>query len=186
MKISNLFSNVLAIGLVFALAVSFTSCSKTKGCTDPKAETYNADADESDPSLCVYPREKFIGNYKGSLICPGALSGTINNPVYDYSISEKAGGAIEEVSVDITVFGAPFKLAGTIDKNVLTINQTIPNLPFTVPGVGQTTVNMVAKGSATLAADNKTLDGTVDISIALAANNAPVAADKCPIKGIKQ
>jgi hypothetical protein len=186
MKFSTLVKNVLAIAIVFSVLISFNSCSKSKGCTDPLAETYDADAEESDPTLCVYAREKFVGNYSGSLICPGALSGTINNPVYDFAISERAGGTVQQVSVDVSVFGAPFKLAGTVDKNTLTIDQTIPNLPFTVPPIGATTVNLIAKGSATMSTDNKTLDGTIDITIVLAANNAPVATDKCPIKGTKK
>lgn len=186
MKFVKLAQNLLVLAIVFSLSFTFNSCSKSKGCTDPLAETYDPNAEESDPNACVYPREKFIGNYSGSLICPGALNGIINSPVYDFSISEKAGGTVEEVSVDVSIIGAPFKLAGKIDKSTLTIDQTISNLPFTVPPIGATMVNLIAKGTATLANDNKTLDGTIDITIVLSANNAPVATDKCPIKGIKK
>jgi hypothetical protein len=185
MKVLNLVKSVLAFGVVCSLMLSLNSCAKTKGCTDPLAENTNADADESDPSLCVYPREKYIGNYKGSLICNGPLKGAINNPTYDFAISERAGGTVEDVSIDLVIFGAPGKLAGKIDKvEGLKIDQLIPNI--TNPAFGPLPVNIKATGSAKLGADKKTLDGTINIVITIVANGVEVAKDVCPIKGTKQ
>jgi hypothetical protein len=185
MKVSNLLKSCVLLGVLALVGTTFTSCAKSKGCTDPKAETYDATAEESDPTLCVYAREKFIGKYKGTLICPGPLKAGINNPSYDFAISEAAGLTVEDVTLDLTVFGAPTKLAAKIAKDVITIDQVIRNVPFPV-GTSTVTSNIIAKGTAKLAADNKTLTGDIDITIQVAANNSTLAADKCPITGTKQ
>lgn len=185
MKIRNSVSLTLIATILIAASMYFTSCSDpVKGCTDPLAESYNKDADESDASLCVYARDKFIGDYKGSLICPGTLNAYINNSVYDFKVQEKAGGAVNEVTVGVSVFGAPVNLAASISGSTITIDQTIPNVPFTVaPGV-TVTATIVAKGTATLAADNKNLSGVLNVTISAA--GLPPFADACPITGVKQ
>lgn len=50
-------SNILLI-VVLALSATFTSCKK-KGCTDPTATNYSADAEKDDES-CVYPTTKDV------------------------------------------------------------------------------------------------------------------------------
>jgi Papain-like cysteine protease AvrRpt2 len=51
---SKLFANtaILIIGIV--LSVALQSCDKTRGCKNPAANNYNAEADISDPCLCKY------------------------------------------------------------------------------------------------------------------------------------
>ncbi|MBK8390983.1 MAG: hypothetical protein IPL23_17590 [Saprospiraceae bacterium] len=185
MKVRNSISFFAIAALIFSGSVLFTSCSDpVKGCTDPNAETYNADADESDATLCVYSRDKFIGDYGGTLICPGPLNAQINNSVYDFKIQERAGGTVSEVTVGVSVFGAPVNLAATVSGSTITIDQTIPNVPFTAaPGV-TITATIVAKGTANLAADNKTLSGVLNVTITAAAIGT--IADACPITGVKK
>lgn len=175
---------MMQIGLfALLLSLSLNSCSDpVKGCTDPDAETYNADAEESDDSQCVYARDKFIGSFKGSLICPGSLNGFFNNPVYDYTISETAGGAVNQVTLGLTVLGAPTNLAATVSGNTITLNQTIPNVP--IPGI-PVPANILATGTATISADGKTLSGNINISVSASVLPAPIT-DICPITGTKQ
>lgn len=185
MKLRTLINFAPICLLVLSLTFTMNSCTDpVKGCTDPDAETYNPDADESDDSQCVYARDKFIGNYKGSLICPGTLNGFINNAQYDFTITETAGGNINQVSVGITVFGAPTILAATVSGNTLTIDQTIPNVPIPFNGV-TLTATIKATGTGTLGSDQKTLDGVINTQIT--ATGLPGAlTDNCPIKGTKQ
>lgn len=167
------------------MLVSFNSCSDpVKGCTDPDAESYNPDAEESDDTQCVYARDKFIGNYSGSLVCPGTLNAFINNAVYDFTINETAGGGVSDVTVGVTVFGAPVNLAATVNGSALTINQTIPNVSLPYNG---TTIpaTIAATGSATLGTDQKTLTGAINVSISSAVLPI-VLSDSCPISGTKQ
>ena len=183
------FNYLLQKSFVLALFVSFslfiTSCSDdpVKGCTDPLAETYNPDAEESDANSCVYARDKFVGNYAGSLVCPGALGSFIDNPSYNFSIEESASGTVNDLSINLVVFGVPTKLAATVNGDLLTIDQTLENIPFNVPPLGDVIVNIVASGSASVSGNN--LTGNVIIEIIIVANGATVAKDTCPITGIK-
>lgn len=182
MKVRNSISFFAIAALIFSGSVLFTSCSDpVKGCTDPNAENYNADADESDATLCVYARDKFIGDYAGSLICP---SGLINQPEYNYKISEKAGGTADEVTITITVMGAPVAVSGKVSGNTITLDQSLSNLPFTLPTGTTAVVNIKVTGTVNIA-NEKTLSGNLLLAIALAANNAPLGTDSCPITGTK-
>lgn len=183
MKLRTLINFAPICLLVLSLSFTMNSCTDpVKGCTDPDAETYNPDADESDDSQCVYARDKFIGKYSGSLVCPGPLIGTFNNPVYDYEITESAGGDINTVSIAITVRGIPTTLAGTVSGSTLTINQVIPNVPLDMIPVP---VTITATGSATIGADQKTLSGNINISVSASVLPQPIT-DICPITGTKQ
>lgn len=186
MKIRSFYSLALTAASIVFGSLAFSSCSDpVKGCTDPLAESYNANADEADASLCVYSRDKFIGSYTGSLVCPGTLNGLINQPTYEYSIAEKAGGDVNAVDINATVSGAPVKFSGTVSGTKLTVNQLLPNLPFTV-GPGTTaTVNITVTGEVNIA-NEKTLSGNLTLAIALAANGAPLGSDTCPITGTKK
>lgn len=163
--------------------LTFQGCSDpVTGCTDQDAENYNPDAEENDAAVCVYARDKFIGSYNGTLICPGGLGPFINNPVYPFSIEESLT-AKNAVAINLNVFGSPAKLAGTVDGGTLTIDQTIPNVPFDIPGMGAAQVNIKATGTATITGNN--LTGNVAINITTVQGNLPVAADNCPITGVK-
>lgn len=187
MRITNLFKSLTLVAILGVTAIYLQSCAEaTKGCSDSAAENYDATVDETDNTLCIFPRDKFVGNYKGTLICAGPLQAAINNPVYDYSITEAAGGTVDAVTLNVTVFSAPTKLAGKISGNTLTIDQVIPNVPFTLPTGTATTANIKATGSATLGTDNKTLTGTVNLVFTQAATGSPLVSDNCPITGTKQ
>lgn len=165
---------------------SLNSCStEVKGCTDKLAETYDSKATANDETLCVYARDKFVGNYKGTFICPNALNSVFNNSDFSYSIFETAAGSVKEVTLQLAVLGVPTNLAGSIEGSVLKVDQVLKNLPFTLPGASApTTVDLVAKGSANLGSDKKTMTGLINLEIKQ--GTATLAVDNCPITGTKQ
>lgn len=182
MKLRTLINFAPICLLVLFLSFTMNSCTDpVKGCTDPDAETYNPDADESDDTQCVYARDKFIGKYNGSLICPGPLNRDFNNPVYDFEITETAGGDINSVSILITVRSIPTTLSGTVNGASLSINQVIPNVPL--DGI-PIPVTITATGTATLGADQKTLAGNINIAVSASVLPQPIT-DICPIAGVK-
>jgi hypothetical protein len=56
-------------GLFFlSLALTFVSCNKKPGCTDPIAENYDDQAEVDDES-CISPRKKYVGIYNSYENC---------------------------------------------------------------------------------------------------------------------
>jgi hypothetical protein len=56
-------------GLLFlSLSLTFISCNKKPGCTDPIAENYDDQAEVDDES-CISPRKKYVGQYNSFEQC---------------------------------------------------------------------------------------------------------------------
>ena len=56
-------------GLFFlTLSLTFVSCNKKQGCTDPIAENYDDQAEVDDES-CISPRKKYVGFYNSYETC---------------------------------------------------------------------------------------------------------------------
>jgi hypothetical protein len=53
---------------LLSLSLTFVSCNKRPGCTDPNSENYDDQAEVDDES-CVSPRKKYIGQYNSNEIC---------------------------------------------------------------------------------------------------------------------
>jgi hypothetical protein len=186
MKKNSFFKILMASFLGSIAFLGINSCSsEVKGCNDPLAETYDPKTTSNDETLCVYARDKFVGSYKGTFICPNALNSVFNNSDFSYSIFETAAGTVKEVTLQLAVLGVPTNLAGKIEGSVLTVDQTLKNLPFTLPGASAPVlVDLVAKGTANLGTDKKTMTGLINLQIKQGANT--LAVDNCPITGTKQ
>ena len=179
---------VIYIGIfgILLVLLGLNSCGKeVRGCRDVLAETYDAKATASDETLCVYAKDKFIGDYKGTFICPNALSTVFNNPDFSYSISETVAGNVNQVTLRLPVLGVPTNFAGRVEGSGLTVDQIFKDLPFTIPG-GSTPikVDLIAKGTLNLGSDKKTITGLINLDIKQAGNT--LAVDNCPITGTKQ
>lgn len=187
MKMKNLMKKSLVYGLFAAFALFFVSCEEepVRGCLDSASESYNPDADENDPSLCVFARDKFIGSYSGSLICTGLLSMAINNPTYEYSI-EESSGPIDEVKISLSVQMVPTIVTGTVVGNNLTINTTLEEIPFTIPDGSGIIVssNYNITGSATISGDDLTGEIIIEI-VTNGSLSTLVPPTSCPITGTK-
>lgn len=83
---------VLAI-LTGATMTTFIGCQKEQGCTDPKANNYDADAEESDGS-CTYPTVKLSSSGDGDITGSG---GSVSS-THTWNNSQKKA----ELNMDIT------------------------------------------------------------------------------------
>jgi len=178
------------VAILFTTSIIFNSCGDDDeaivGCTDPNAENYNADATESGD--CVFARDKFIGNYVGSINCPDQLT-TLNNDNLEFSLAE--GLEVDmpsQVILSITIDNFPLALAATVEGDELTIMHMIPDvsIPDIVPGV-TVIADVEADGNGTMSADEQTLMATLALEIDVTSLPIPLTlSDNCTLTGIKQ
>ncbi len=150
------------------------------GCTDPNAENYNAQANiEGD---CVYARDKFLGNYLGSLTCPGGLS-FISDDTLEFSIAEFIDpDSTHLIILSLTVEGNTLDLAGSVDGDELSIMHMLSGVLIPTP-LGDVAADITATGLAMMTNDNTSLEGTLGL---LADAGLLTLEDNCSIIGVKQ
>ena len=171
--------------IIFALFVGMTtfltSCGDdpVKGCTDPTAENYNPNAEESDNN-CTYARERFISKYSGSIMCSGILGGTVNSDSIEFTIVEGVDNNDVVLNIPITGQGIiPFN--GKIIDGKLILNQDFPLLPLPEPlGLSRLKMN----GTAEFKANGIDLEGILNLEITQNSSMVTVM-DVCPIRGRK-
>ena len=151
-----------------------------KGCTDPEAENYNPNANVSGD--CTYARDKFLGEYLGSVLCLNALLSAVNSDSLDIKIEERATGG-NDVKLNITVSGAPLALDGSVVGGVLTASTVLTNYPFNTP-LGSLNVDIYATGTGTMDATNKVLTGTLAIRVVYLGTE--LVNDTCSMSGTKK
>lgn len=178
--------NILTFITLAVFAMTFTSCEEDpiRGCTDPDAENYDALAVEEDGN-CVYTRDKFLGDYLGTLGCPGALA-PISSDMFPFTISESVTGGINEVGVLLSNLGVTIN--GTVSGNVITLNSVVPGYPFDANGDGMPDLNadLEVTGSATLDDAGTMMMGQLDIVAKSSDSGATLGTDSCTMDGVKQ
>lgn len=171
--------------LAFAVVITaFSSCSKDDdggettvitGCTDSNAENYNPDATESDNN-CVYFRDKFIGNYEGSMLFENL--GILDQDSLAFTISP--GIATEnEVLVGVTIQSVPVFLNGeAVGDSILVddifnlpdggaINPLLTGMPVDVEfdgGVGTDNEGATISGKLNIVFKTSELDDITDVA----------------------
>lgn len=173
MKIQN-------VALLFMLVtILFTSCKKdVEGCTDPKADNYNADANVSSDD-CTY-QKRFAGTYDCTFGCKGTLSGVFQTA--EMTISELA--VKSEVNLIIQSTIGPIPVKGTIiPTDSVKVDQTLDNLEVVpeifFPGTGTTPIKVTGTVKTTLGVsdDNKKVSGIIFLTLA---NKEPVIVSGIP------
>lgn len=166
--------------LVAMVSVSIVSCKKdVEGCTDKDAENYNADATVS--TNCTYARDKFIGNYVGTLNCPTSLTAISGSTTF--SIDENLTGGKNDVTILITTnTGLIVPVTGTCTDDKVSINTTLQGVQITLMGL-PITADITAVGEATYVDSTKKIEGPLNITVL--AFGTPIA-DICAFSGTKQ
>ena len=108
-------------GLFFlSLTLTFVSCNKKPGCTDPIAENYDDQAEVDDES-CISPRKKYVGQYNSNETCN-------NTPAQNFytNISE-ANDNLEDILIlnMANIFNNPVR--ATISQTTFIIEKQDPD-----------------------------------------------------------
>jgi len=131
---------MFAVASMFIFGVSsLQSCAK-KGCTDPTADNYDADAEKDDDS-CTDPRPKFVGNY--NVTEPGSVT---------YSMTISNSSTSDRGIIVSTNFGFPgvaaFNLNATVSQATMTI-------------ASQTAAGATIQGSGNIAGNTLTINYSI-------------------------
>lgn len=174
--------NLLVIMAMLATTFTLSSCKDDPilGCTDAEAKNYNALATESDGN-CEYARDLFLGDYLGTIDCPGLLN-IISSDAFSLTISE----GLESVSaVSLTLNNIGLTVNGIVDGTFVSIDSEIPNYPLDLNGIVLVS-NLFVKGSGSIDPTGTTLTGELDITVISVETMAEVVSGVCPITGTKQ
>lgn len=162
---------------LFFCVVIISGCKKeVEGCTDVESENFNAEATIN--VGCLYARDKFIGSYKGTLTCPGALS--IINGETTLAIDEDIAGGKNDVTVVITTTsGLTIPIKGICKDDKLSIDAVVKDVTVTILGSPQK-MDIIAKGSVTFKEVDKSLDGVLTLTTSLfnLTDNCPIVAKR--------
>lgn len=180
----NLWMLLLALGVF-----TFTSCSEDDkpenndvvGCMEEGAENYNPNANVA--GACVYARDKFLGQYLGSLTLQ-TLSFLNQNDV----IFEITPGIASDNEVIISASGQsiPINFKGEAEGNLIKVDaeQIIPDVSVISPiASGEGIVIFV--GDVAISDDGQMINGDLDISISADGISQPIQ-DVGTISAVKQ
>ena len=126
-------------GLFFlSLSLTFFSCNKKPGCTDPIAENYDDQAEVDDES-CVSPRKKYVGFYNSYETCNLTPAQNFNTEV------REANDNLTDILIYnlANIFVLPVR--ATVNKSTFVIEYQNPDLSgLSVSGNGSIAGNSIS------------------------------------------
>ena len=123
--------------LFLSLSLTFISCNKKPGCTDPIAENYDDQAEVDDES-CISPRKKYVGQYNSNETCN-------TTPAQNYYTDVREAN---DNLTDILIYNFAnlyeFPVRATISQSTFVIEKQYPGgSGFSVEGNGSIAGNTI-------------------------------------------
>jgi len=147
------------------------------GCTDPAAENFNANANRADDGSCAFARDKFIGNFTGSVNC--ALTDQFNSDSATVTF-EPNPDDITKIIITIETNDATIPIDATVDGDGLIL--AADNFPIDVVLLGvETSVLVDLNGDARINESQDVISGAFVASILNAQTGAEILADNCTL-----
>jgi len=187
--------NLLAMIALLAVVFTLNSCDEPgaggidpiSGCTDDTAENYDATATESNGN-CIYARDKYLGDYLGSMLCGGLLT-LISSDTITFSISEGLSPTNDDVSIFISSLG--ISVPGLIENDQITLQAILPGAMFdtTGDGVNNLTANLNITGLLSTENEGDNVTGELTIiatPIIPGIPETPLDPETCAIEGTRQ
>lgn len=147
------------------------------GCTNELAENFNPAANSSDLSACVFPRDKFLGEYVGSLNC--LLIDQFNSMTTNILL-EAVADDLTKISITLTSEDFTLPLDATVEGNEITMTAT--DFPQVVQIFGvDTEVLIDIEGTATLNESGDELSGALTANVVVAETDQELINDNCTL-----
>lgn len=121
-----------------SLSLTFISCNKKPGCTDPIAENYDDQAEVDDAS-CVSPRKKYVGIYNSYETCNTTPAQNFNTEV------REANDNLTDILIYnlANIFALPVR--ATVSQSTFIIEKQYPDQTgFSVTGNGSIAGNTIS------------------------------------------
>ncbi len=126
-------------GLFFlSLSLTFISCNKNPGCTDPNAENYNDQAEVDDQS-CISARKKYVGIYNSNETC------NITPAQSFYTEVREANDNLNDILIYNLANIYKLPVRATVSKSTFVIENQYPDQTgFSVSGNGSISGNSIS------------------------------------------
>jgi hypothetical protein len=150
-----------------------------KGCTDKEAENYDPKANV--PSDCIFSRDKFLGDFDGTLACPGDL--TLLNGMTSLSIKKNLSGKNDVDIILNTTSGVVIPVKGVCKNDDLSLDTELKQVTITVAGTA-ITADISVKGSVKIDKDRKIVKGPMTIGVTTLLTGT--LTDVCELTGVRK
>lgn len=147
------------------------------GCTNELAENYNPAATNTDIGACIFPRDKFLGEYVGSLNC---LIIDQFNSMTTNVLLEPVSDDLTKITITLTSEDFTLPLDATVDGDEMTMMAT--EFPLTVAVLGNDTDVLIdIDGTATLNDSGQELSGSLTAKVVVAETGQELINDNCTL-----
>lgn len=145
------------------------------GCTNVMAENFEPSANNSDEDSCIFPRDKFLGEYVGSVNC--LIIDQFNSETTNVLL-EPVDDDLSKISITLTAENFTLPLDAVVDGDMISLSATEFPLAVDIQGVS-TDVLIDIEGTATINDDGSVLSGSFTAAVVLAESGSQLLSDSC-------